>query len=328
MKRIIIIGATGEIGMYITDFFCQNVRDKYEISAIGLRKTDFFNRYGIEYYSIDVSKSESFCVLPRDNVYAVIYLVAVMPAKMEKYNPMQYLKVNSCGTLNVLEYCREVQADRIIYTQTIRDVGNKIGKEKIESDMPRDFSYIGDHAVYVISKNTAVDLVEHYYQQYGLKRFIFRLPTIYMYSPNKYFCVNGEKKVMGYRLMIEQAMEGVDIEVWGDPSKAHDVVYVKDLAKILYLACECEAAGGIYNVGTGEPITLIEQVRGMIEIFSSGNKKSQIVFCPEKASARQYDIDISKTRRELGYEPAYSYLEYLKDFKNEMIENRFKELFP
>lgn len=133
---------------------------------------------------------------------------------------------------------------------------------------------------------------------------------------------------MGYRLMIEQAMEGADIEVWGDPSKAHDIVYVKDLAKILYLACECEAAGGIYNVGTGEPITLIEQVRGMIEIFSSDNKKSQIVFCPEKAGARQYDIDISKTRRELGYEPAYSYLEYLKDFKKEMIENRFKELFP
>ena len=66
----------------------------------------------------------------------------------------------------------------------------------------------------------------------------------------------------------------------------------------------------------------------MIEIFSSDNKKSQIVFCPEKAGARQYDIDISKTRRELGYEPAYSYLAYLKDFQKEMIENRFKELFP
>ena len=56
--------------------------------------------------------------------------------------------------------------------------------------------------MYVISKNAAVDMIEHYYQEYGLKRFIFRLPTIYMYTPNKYYYVNGVKKIMGFRYMI------------------------------------------------------------------------------------------------------------------------------
>ena len=78
--------------------------------------------------------------------------------------------------------------------------------------------------MYVISKNAAVDMIEHYYREYGLKRFIFRLPTIYMYTPNSYYYVNGEKKIMGFRHMINQAMAGENIEVWGDPSRAHDIL--------------------------------------------------------------------------------------------------------
>lgn len=328
MKKIIIVGATGETGMYITDYFCDIAKNEYEIIAVGLRKTDFFDRYGIKYYSIDISQEEQFAQLPQENVYAVIYTAAMMPGRMIGYEPMKYIETNVKGTLNVLEYCRKVCVDRIIFTQTIRDLGNKIGREIIEADAVRDFSYKGDHAVYVISKNAAVDLIEHYYQEYGLKRFIFRLPTIYMYTPNKFYSVDGKKKVMGFRHMIDQAIAGNDIEVWGDPTKAHDIVYVKDLAKIFYLACKCNTTdGGMYNVGTGIPVTLLQQVEGMIEVFGKEENKSQIIFCPDKPNARQYDIDISKTRKDLCYEPSYSYIEYLKDFKKEMQENRFADLF-
>lgn len=327
MKKIIIIGATGETGMYITDYFCNINPKEYEIVAVGRRKTNFFSKYGIRYHSVDIRKSDDFVQLPQDDVYAVIFTAAMMPGRMEGYHPMEYLETNVCGTLNVLEYCRKVNADRILFTQTIRDQGNKIGKETIKPDACRDFSFTGDHAMYVISKNAAVDMIEHYYREYGLKRFIFRLPTIYMYTPNSYYYVNGEKKIMGFRHMINQAMAGENIEVWGDPSRAHDIVYVKDLAKLFYLACRSDLDGGMYNVGTGHPVSLQEQIDGMVEIFGSEGKKSKLVYCPEKPNARQYDIDITKTIRELGYKSDFSYKEYLEDFKLEMQLNRFKDLF-
>lgn len=328
MKKVIIIGATGEIGMYITDYFCDKAKEEYEVVAVGRRQTDFFEAYGISYYSIDVSRAEAFDVLPQKDVHAVIYTAAMMPGRMNGYHPMQYLETNVCGTLNVLEYCRRVGVDRVIFTQTIRDMGNKIGREVIEADAPRDFSYTEDHAVYVISKNAAVDLIEHYYQEYGLKRFIFRLPTIYMYTPNKYYSVNGEKRIMGFRHMIDQALYGNDVEVWGDTSRAHDVLYVKDLAKLFYLACKAaETDGGMYNAGTSHPVSILDQAKGMIEVFGTKEKKSGLVLCPEKPDARQYDIDIEKTVRELGYAPEYSYIEYLRDFKKEMDQDRFRRLF-
>ena len=35
--------------------------------------------------------------------------------------------------------------------------------------MPYNFSYKGDYAVYVITKNMAIEFIKHYYEEYGLK---------------------------------------------------------------------------------------------------------------------------------------------------------------
>lgn len=46
----------------------------------------------------------------------------------------------------------------------------------IAEDGPRDFKLSGDHAVYVISKNAANDVIECYNQQYGMQGSVFGPP--------------------------------------------------------------------------------------------------------------------------------------------------------
>lgn len=328
MKKVLIFGATGHTGAYLTDYCLENLDlSEYQIVAIGRKKTDFFERKGIKYLSVDITKSEDFDKLPTENIHAVILLSAILPAAMEGYRPLDYINTNIIGAFNVLEYCRKSNADRILYTQTVRDIGNFIGgDEPLHPDMPRNFSYKGDHGVYVISKNTAVDLIEHYHQEYGLKRFIFRLPTIYSYSPIDYFYVDGKKKMKAYRLMIDQAIKGEPIEMWGDPTKAHDIVYVKDFCQMLCKGIVVDREYGIYNVGTGIPVSLEEQIEGMVRVFSPQSKPSEIIPRPDKPDSRSYIMDISKAKNELGYEPKYDYISYLEDFKNEMKLDRYKDL--
>ena len=71
---------------------------------------------------------------------------------------------------------------------------------------------------------------------YDLRNFIFRLPTIYLYSPVDTYYVDGKKRKMGYRLLIDKARAGEPIEVWGDPERVKDMVYVKDFCQMLYRA--------------------------------------------------------------------------------------------
>lgn len=327
-KKIIIFGATGNTGAYLTEYCFNNLnKDEFEIIAVGRKKTEFFKKNKLRYYNVDITVKDDFNKLPEDNIYAVINLAAILPAYMEGYKPEKYINTNIIGAFNVLEYCRKTNADRILYPQSEGDLSGYWGKEIIlKPDLPRSFSFKGDHAMYVISKNTAVDMIEHYHQEYGIKSFIFRCPTIYAYTPNQYFYVDGVKKILGYRHLINQAIQGNVIEMWGDPNKAKDIVYVKDFCQMLYKAILVDIDHGIYNVGTGTAVTLKDQIEGIIEVFSQDDKKSKIVHYPDKPNSREFIMDIENARKELGYEPEYYYLDYLRDFKKEMELNRFAEL--
>lgn len=327
-KKIIIFGATGNTGAYLTEYCLEHLDlNEFEVIAVGRKETNFFEKLGAKYYRVDIVNKEDFEKLPTEGVYAVVNLAAVLPAYMEGYKPEQYIQTNIVGAFNVLEYCRRVKADRILYPQSEGDLSEYWGKEiLLKPDMPRRFSFKGDHALYVISKNTAVDMIEHYHQEYGIKNFIFRCPTIYAYTPNEYFYVDGKKRILAYRHLMNQALKGEPIEMWGDPTKAKDIVYIRDFCQMLFKAILTDKDHGIYNVGTGVAVTLKDQIEGLIEIMSPKEKKSTIIACPEKTNSREFIMDISNAKEDLGYEPEYYYLDYLKDFKKEMELNRFKEL--
>jgi len=329
MRKIIVFGATGHLGAYTVDYLKEHInKNEFEIIAVGRKQTDFYTKQGIKYYQVDISQKEQFDSLPKENIFAVINLAGAMPAAMEGYDPYKYINVNIIGVLNTLEYCRKNNVDRIIFTHTEADLSGHWGKNVvIKPDMPRKYSYKGNYALYIISKCTAVDLIESYYHNYGLKRFIFRLPTIYHYRPDPYYYKNGKKEMLGYRVLIDKAIKGEPIEMWGDPNLAKDIVYVKDFAQMVYKALLAEKDGGIYNAGTGKAVTLREQIEGIVEVFSSEKKKSEVIPCPEKPDSRSFIMDIENAREDLGYEPQYSYIEYLKDFKKEMELNRFAELW-
>ena len=97
---------------------------------------------------------------------------------------------------------------------------------------------------------------------------------------------------------------GEDIEVWGDPSRSKEMLYVKDLAQLIQQCIESSKKGGIYNVGSIKQVTLEEQIDGIIEVFTK-EKKSKKIYCPEKPDALFNHLDISKTIEELGYNPQY-----------------------
>ena len=329
-KKVVLIGATGNTGAYLTEDLTNNLASKeYEVFAAGHRKTNFFNRYGIRYASVDISDASTFSALPQEDVFAVVLLAGILPAYMSGYEPSRYVDVNCRGALNVLEYCRMVGADRILYAQTISDVLGSVTPENpmIHPYDERSIIMTGDHTVYALSKCFAVDLIKHYQAEYGIKGFVFRLPTVYAYTPDKTYNVNGVTKILGYRLLMDRAMAGEPLEVWGDPTRAKDVVNVKDFCQLLRKAVLSEGVnGGFFNVGTGIATSNEEWIRGIAEVFNPDGVHSEITFRPDMPSGPSYVMDIANCRELLGYEPEYGFIDFLEDFKAEMLLNRFGDL--
>lgn len=319
MKNIIVFGASGDTGRYFVKYFLDHYRGMdYQIIATGTRETSFFDSLEVPYYQVDIRRKEEFEKLPGE-VYAVVDLAGAMPARMNGYDPYKYIDVNITGNLNILEYCRKTKADRILFAQSFGDIKDHAEDNPLLTvDLPRKFSFTSDHTIYVMTKNFAVDMTENYHQMYGLRNFIFRLPTIYLYSPVDTYYVDGKQRKIGYRLLIDKARAGEPIEVWGDPERVKDMVYVKDFCQMLYRAVFVDRNCGYYNVGTGVGTSLLDQIQGMIEVFGTPGKESELIMCPDKPNAPQYIMDIAPAVSELGYKPEYTYRKMLLDFKREM----------
>ena len=327
MKNVLVFGAAGETGLYVTDYLRQNLPEGYGVIAVSRRQTDYFTRRGVPYYSVDIENRDAFAKLPEENVYAIVDLAAVLPARMKEDRPEKYFQTNTIGTLYILEYARRVGADRFVFMKSVSDLyGYLTGNDFLKADMPVKLRYTGDHTIYAISKCAAADIAEHYHQMYGIKNFTLRLPNIYCYNPERYYYVNGERKPISYRYMIDRAIHGDPIELWGDPSKGRDVVYVKDFAQIILRAVLADVDGGVFNVGSGKLTNMVKQITGMIQVFSPADKPSEIVYRPEMRDCVNYLMDISKTKEILGYEPQYDYIAYLEDYKKEMASDRFEGL--
>lgn len=323
-KRVVVFGASGHTASCIT---LDLKKEGYDVVAVGRRQSDngFFADFGIPYCSVDITKQSDFSLLPQNDVFAIVDYAGILPSHMEGYHPEMYISSIVHGTFNVLEYARKVGAKRFVFPQTLFDIHHLFGsKVPIPSDAERRVPK-GDHAMYVIAKNMAVDMIDHYYSEFGIKRFIFRMSRIYLYLPTPYQYQDGKKFLVSDRYMIYRAMKGMDIEIWGDKNRLLETMCIRDLEQLIRCALTADCDGGIYNVGSGGT-TLEDRVRGIVDVFSPKDHPSKIIYRPDRPDGQQFVLDFSKATRELGYHPKYKWIDYLEDFKKEMTLQRFHKL--
>ena len=159
MKKIVIFGATGNIGAYFTDYCAEQLKGtEYEVIAAGRKDTSFFDEHGIRYCRVDITRAEDFEKLPSENIYAVVNFAGLLPAYLKEYDPFKYIDTNITGGVRILEYARINNADRFLYTQSWSEQGGYWGKSEVLSPkMPKSLIYTGDHAFYVITKSMIVE---------------------------------------------------------------------------------------------------------------------------------------------------------------------------
>ena len=203
-------------------------------------------------------------------------------------------------------------------------------RKRITEEEPRDFIYTGDHAVYVISKNAANDVMEYYNQQHGMKNAVFRFPTVFGVTPHMSLYVNGEMRKSGFQIFMEKAEKAEDITVFGNPQMIRDVAYVKDVANAFYLALKSENTYGLYNMTAGGGVTLQEQAEVMRDVFGPADgRRSRILYKPEvQNNTPSYLFSMEKAKRDFGFEPKFkTYRLMMEDFKKDWDNNLYRDLF-
>jgi len=326
MKKILVFGATGQIGSNVAIY----LKNKgHNIVAVGHRISDggFFATKDIQYIGgFSNEDAKVFEKLPTD-IDAVVNLAGTMPAHADT-SPMPYIQSIIAGTVNICEWLRtKSSCRRIVFNTTPSDVIKYLNQPTPVPDYaPRSFPKDGgDHAIYAIAKNAAVDILEHYSIAYDFKPIVFRHDTVYCWSESPYYNINGERKKLPWRIIVENAIEGKTVEVWGNPNYQKCLLYVNDFCSAIECAINCSHTG-IYNLSGVRFYSLDEQIQGIIDIFGNKINPPNKIYCPDKPSTPMHLYSDDKAKLELGWKPCWDWWKACEDMRMVMRKKPFHQL--
>jgi len=173
MKRILVTGATGQIGSELTI----ELRKKYgndDVIAAGHRRKPsekLFNSGPFEY--VDVTDRESITkVVKKHDIDTIYHLAAVLSAAGEE-KPQLAWNVNMDGLYNVLEIARKHELVRVFWPSSIA----VFGPEASRVNTPQDAILI-PRTMYGVTKVAGELLCNYYFIRFGLDVRSVRYPGI------------------------------------------------------------------------------------------------------------------------------------------------------
>lgn len=199
MKKVIVFGGSGFLGSYVADELSKR---NYEVTVADLKKSIYLKKEQ-SFVKCDILNLEKVKLLVSGNdiVYNFAGLADLNKAiKM----PLQTVKLNITGNLNVLEACKEAQIKRFVYASSA-------------------YAFNTKGSFYGISKHASEKLVEEFFNQYQLKYTIIRYGSLY-----------GERADETNYIfkLLKHAIEFKEIILKGDENEAREYIHAADAAKL------------------------------------------------------------------------------------------------
>ena len=210
-------------------------------------------------------------------------------------DPYTDLEINARSQLSLLEACRHGNpAAKVVFASTRQIYGRP---EYLPVDERHPLQPVDING---INKLAGEWYHMVYHQVYGLRTVSLRLTNTY--GPRMRIR-DARQTFIGW--WFRQLLEGQTLSIFGDGLQVRDFHYIDDVIEALLMVAFYEAADGqIYNLGSDDPINLLNLARLMIEVNGGG----QYDLRPFPDDRKRIDIgdfygDYRRIRSKLGWRP-------------------------
>ena len=308
-RRVMITGGLGFIGSNLARQLVELDADILLVdSLIPDYGGNLFNIHGIEpkvrVNIADIRQESSMQYLVQDR--EVIFNLAGQVSHIDSMRePFTDLEINCRAQLSMLEACRRRNPGAKVVFAGTRQVYGKPDRLPVDENQlvrPSDINGI----------NKAAGEYYHllYNNVFGVRGCSLRLTNVY--GPRQLIKHDRQGFIAWF---IRLAIEGREIQIYGDGSQLRDFVHVHDAADAFLRAGASDACNGeVFNVGGAEPISHRDLVHLLIEVAGTGSVR----YVEWPAEKKRIDIgsfysDWSKFRRTVGWEPTIALREGLAE---------------
>lgn len=287
-KTLLITGATGFIGSFIIHALMLRRRQGLEVKILAAvrnaeRARAAYGEYeaegGLEFIVQDVCSP-----LPTDKKADYIIHCASNAAPREySLYPVETMKTNFYGTLNLLDYAKAVEAESFLYVSTIEVYGTTHGIDSIDENTYGEIDALKVRSCYPLSKKSCETLTVSYADEYGLNVKIGRLS--YIFGPGM---KQGDSKIVA--VFPKCIADGKDIVMKSKGQQLRSYTYITDaITGLLTVLLEGEK-GGAYNIASKLCITTIAGIaHTLTEAYPE--KGLRVVFdLPDDSEAKGFSL--------------------------------------
>lgn len=249
--RILITGANGFIGSYVT----RNLAKNHDVIAIGMKASS--NIKNIEYHSMDISDTNfpnSITSKVKD-CDVIIHLAANLNKSDLDIN---IIKTNAIGTLNILDAAIKLKVNKIIHSSGLP----VIGKPKY---IPIKEDHIANpNTLYHASKLFSEHILE-LGRNHNINIIQFRIPSPVGIGMNEETFLPS---------VIKKILMNETVEIYGKGSRIQNFIHVNDIVSYMTKAIEINCSG-IFNIAGIESFSNMDLISFTKNLLKS---KSELKF--------------------------------------------------
>ncbi|TAK87963.1 MAG: dTDP-glucose 4,6-dehydratase [Betaproteobacteria bacterium] len=252
---------------------------------------------------------------------AIVHFAAESHVDRSISGPAEFVQANVVGTWSLLEEAREYWKKsggdfRFLHVSTDEVYGS------LGADDPafKETTPFAPNSPYAASKAAADHMVRAYHHTYGL-------PTLTTNCSNNYGPYQFPEKLIP--LMIQQALAGEPLPVYGDGRNVRDWLFVLDHCEAVRVVLERGRPGETYNIGGNsekkniDVVNLLCRTLDELRPRKQGRHAELISFVKDRPGHdRRYAIDASKVKRELGWQPNESFESGLRKTVQWYLDNQ------
>lgn len=289
--RVVITGGAGFIGSYLCDEFQANGDEVHVIDNLSSGRIGRLPA-GVRFHQESVlNASRVRALITEIRPDLICHLAAQVDVRRSVASPGRDAKVNVLGTVNMLEAARAVDA-RMLFSST----GGAIYGEEAPIPTPEG-TFPAPGSPYGVAKYCSEQYVSLYNQLFGYEHAVLRLANVY--GPRQ--GSSGEAGVVS--VFCANGIQGDSLAIYGDGKQTRDYVYIEDCVRA-FMAAAGYGKAGIWNIGTGNEVTVLELAALVIQFTGRG---SQLVFKPgRKGELSRSALDCGLAVQELGWQSATS----------------------
>jgi nucleoside-diphosphate-sugar epimerase len=292
-KTVLVAGGAGFIGSHLCDAL---LAQKYTVicldSLITGAKSNISEALlnpNFSFIECDITQK-----LPKLPKLSYIFHLA-SPASVIDYqaNPEETALVNSMGTIAMLKLAKEHDA-RFLFTSTSEIYGDPLEHPQKETYWG-NVNTVGIRSCYDESKRFGETMTDLYVRKYGVDGRIVRIFNTYGPRMRK-----TDGRVISN--LVNQALEGIPLTVYGDGLQTRSFCYVSDMVDgLIKMIFTDGLKGEVVNLGNPEEYKTLDLAR---KVLSMTGASSTIVFRSlPKDDPKMRCPDISKAIQLLGWKP-------------------------